>query len=94
MNEKYKGIISVITNILDSITTLITAIAIYLFVFGGKNTIELFLYASIGYLLSLSLKLIGNKKDNKKLVYCGVVLLIFTLVIGGFIIVNSIKWNI
>lgn len=94
MKKNTKQIINIITNILDSITTLLAGIAIYFFVFSAKNTIELFLYASIGYLLSLSLKLLNNEKENKKLIYCGVILLIFTLFIGGFIIVNSIKWSL
>ncbi len=84
MKQSTKRIISIITNILDSITTLFIGIAIYFFVFRANNIIELFLYASISYLLSITLKLINNEKENKKLIYCGFALLIFTIIIGGF----------
>lgn len=94
MKKNTKRIMSIITSVLESITTLFIGIAIYFYVFRANHKIELFLYASICYFLSLAFKLINNEKGNKKLVYCGFALLIFTLLIGGFIIVNSIKWNL
>ena len=95
MKEKYKGIISIITNTLDGISNIIIGIAVIcFFVSNIQNSMVLFQIYSIIYLLSCSLKLINNKKDNKKLTYCGIGLFIFALLIGGYIIVNIIKWNI
>ena len=95
MKEKYKGIISIVTNILDGISALIIGVAaICFFVSNIQISIILFQIYSILYLLSISLKLINNKKDNKKLTYCGIGLLMFTLIVGVYIIVNIIKWNI
>jgi len=95
MKEKYKEIISIITNTLDGISTLIIGVTVIcFFVSNIQNSMVLFQIYSILYLLSCSLKLINNEKNNKKLTYCGIGLFIFTLIIGGYIMVNIIKWNI
>lgn len=88
MGEKIKKGLSIASNILNGISSVI--------IFFGLITskIEVFLSASITYLLACGLKLIANKKDDKKLIFAGIVLIIFTIITGAFNISNMIKWNL
>lgn len=92
MNNKTLKIIETISNIFDRICTLITVLAI-LFFFLGQNTIEMFLGASFLYLWSCGLKLIANKKKDKRLTYLGIFLIIFFTILSVFCIINMIKWS-
>lgn len=88
MEEKIKKGLSIASNILNGISSII----IFFGLITGK--IELLLSASITYLLACGLKLIANKKDDKKLTFVGIVLIIFTIITGAFNISNMIKWNL
>lgn len=91
MNDKTLKIIETISNIFDKTCIFVTGLAM-LFFFLGQNTIEMFLCASFLYLWSCGLKLIANKKKDKRLTYLGIFLIIFFTILAVFCIINMIKW--
>lgn len=92
MNDKTLKMIETISNVFNSISIFITGLAMLFFLLG-QNTIEMFLCAGFLYLWSCGLKLIANKKKDRRLTYLGIFLIVFSTILAAFCIINMIKWS-